>query len=343
MKILYLGSMRNGATSAHRAAALRRLGHTVIAADPYVLPQLGLRRRGLGNFHYRTGYRFIQRFLTRWIESGALDAGQGDAVWIDSGELFGPGPMKALKQRFGHAILYNHDDVTGPRDGARFASLKTALREFDLCVVVREQNVPEYRALGAKQVIKVWRSYDEIEHRPFMAESDIAPEFRSDVSFVGTWIRGDERDAFLARLIQCHVPLTIWGDRWHKSPAWKLLRPHWRGPSLSGRDYVAALQGAKVCLGLLSRGNRDRHTTRTVEIPYAGALLCAERTDEHLMLYREDREAVFWSDAEECADKCKALLADEHRRLEVRAAGASKVRSLGVGHEDICRVVLAAL
>ncbi len=343
MNILYIGSSRDGSTSAHRADALRRLGHDVIAVDPYVLSTLGLSRPGIGKLHYRTGYRFVQRALTRWIESGAFGAAGPEAVWVDSGELFGPEAVKALRRRYGPTILYNHDDVTGPRDGARFSSLKRALREFDLCVVVREPSVLEYQALGVKRVMKVWRSYDEVAHKPFALDEEIPVQFRSDVVFVGTWIKGDERDTFLAELLSRKVPLTIWGDRWHKSPAWSLLRPYWRGPSLAGRDYIAALQGAKVCLGLLSRGNRDRHTTRTVEIPYAGALFCAERTDEHLQLYDEDREAVYWSDAQECAAKCAALLADERRRLSIRAAGACKVRSLSVGHEDICRAVLASL
>ena len=68
------------------------------------------------------------------------------------------------------------------------------------------------------------------------------------------------------------------------------------GPAIYGDDYLKAIQLAKVSLGLLSKGNRDLHTTRTFEIPYCGGLLCAERTSEHLQLYQEDVEAVYWSD-----------------------------------------------
>ena len=107
--------------------------------------------------------------------------------------------------------------------------------------------------------------------------------------------------------------------------------------------YVAAIRGAKVCLGLLSKGNRDLHTTRSMEIPYAGGVLCAERTTEHLALYREDEEAVFWTTAEECAEKCLGLLGDDQSRERIRLAGMARVRNNKVGNEDICRQILQAV
>jgi len=118
------------------------------------------------------------------------------------------------------------------------------------------------------------------------------------------------------------------------------LKKYYRDGSLGGSDYVAAIQGAKVCLGFLSKGNRDLHTTRTMEIPYAGGLFCAERTSEHLELYKEGVETVYWSDVDECARMCKKLLADEVLRENIRLAGMKRVRELGLGHEDICRIIL---
>ena len=92
----------------------------------------------------------------------------------------------------------------------------------------------------------------------------------------------------------------------------------------SADDYARAIDAAKVCLGLLSKGNRDQHTTRSMEIPSLGGLLCAERTPEHLGLYEEDHEAVFWDTPEECATNCFALLADPERREAIAAAGRQR-------------------
>jgi hypothetical protein len=107
-----------------------------------------------------------------------------------------------------------------------------------------------------------------------------------------------------------------------------------------GEEYATAIQAAKVCLGLLSKGNRDLHTRRSVEVPALGGLLCAERTSEHLDLFREDVEAVFWSDATECAEKCAALLSDPAYASSIAAAGQRRVQSLGLSNEALIRDVL---
>jgi spore maturation protein CgeB len=186
-------------------------------------------------------------------------------------------------------------------------------------------------------------SYDEEFHKPFASASEVPAAFRSEVAFVGTWMRYEKRDEFLHELVQQGVPISIWGDRWEKSPLFSKLKPYWRGRALTGRDYVASLQGAKICLGLLSKGNRDMHTMRSLETPFAGGLICAERTPEHEKLYSEGEEAVFWSDATECAAVCKRLLADDTERERIRAAGTRRVLTLNVGNEDVGRRVVEAI
>ncbi len=266
-----------------------------------------------------------------------------DMVWIDSGELLGRTAVGVFASMGVPLVLFNHDDPTGSRDGPRFASLLSALKQYSLVVTVRSETASELKALGAKRVLKVWRTYDEIAHAPWSDTAEISDKFRSEVAFIGTWMRYEGRDEFILRLADLGVDIAIWGDRWQKSPRWRKIKEMWRGPALSGRDYVAACQGAKVCIGLLSAGNRDLHTTRSLEIPYMGGVLCAERTIEHLKLYEDGVHAVFWDDAEECAGLCKALLADETRREKIRRAGMQRVRELKVGNEDVCRQILTEL
>jgi hypothetical protein len=149
-----------------------------------------------------------------------------------------------------------------------------------------------------------------------------AERWHSDVLFLGTWF--PERGPFLVELIELGVPLTIRGANWQKAREWPALKPFFKGGQLQGDDYALALQCAKVNLGLLSKGNRDLHTTRSLEIPSLGALLCAERTDEHLVMYREGEEALFWASAEECAKVCLDVLGDDERRKRIAAAGLAR-------------------
>jgi len=339
--ILYFGETSAGSTSLHRANAIRRLGHTVVIKDPFGEFSSDLHSLWPGAIHFRTGYIFLQRKIERWLTTELKrEVVKPDLIWVDSGELFGPASLRILKSMNCPIVLYNIDDPTGKRDGRRFASLIKAIAMYDRVVVVRKETEFECKALGAKNVMLVYRSYDEVEHRPFQSIDEIPKDFRSEVAFIGTWMRNEKRDEFLMKLIDEGIPLSIWGNRWEKSPLFSKLKPHLRGPALSGRDYVAAMQGAKICLGLLSKGNRDLHTTRTLETPYAGGLFCAERTSEHQLLYKEGVEAVFWSDAAECARICRQLLDDDGLREKIRLAGMTRVRELKVGNENICESVL---
>lgn len=341
-RVLYIGVAAPESTSRHRADALRRLGFVVSHLDP--VHALAAWLRGLqGKIHYHTGYRLLGQKVYRWLSSVVRGETRFDFCWVDGGEWLDPRAVNLLRAHCGRVILFNHDDPTGSRDARRFGTLRGSVRCYDLCAVVRQPNVEEMMAIGARKVVCVWRSYDEIAHRPADRGTPVADRFVSDVAFLGRNFRGEGRDRFLVELIRAGIRPAIWGDNWQASTEWDELRPFYRGRTLAGADYVDAIRGSKVCLGMLSKGNRDQHTTRTMEIPYAGGLLCAERTNEHQQLYVEGEEAIFWSDVRECIATCRDLLADPVRRARVQAQGLERVVANRVGNEDLCRKVIAEL
>ncbi len=336
MRILYLGDNRG--TSRHRADTLVRLGHQVHVVDPaHALPESGI----VSAWAFKTGGLFLSGIVERQVlKLVANDA--YDLVWVNGGDLVGPGLVRALRARFGPVINYNNDDPFGSRDGYRWRLYLDSVPLYDLLVVMRELNVGEARAAGAKKVLRVFMSADEVAHAPRPLSRDDWAKWRSEVAFIGTWL--PERGPFLADLARRGVPIAIYGERWSKAPEWPQLKPFWRGPGLhAADDYAKAIQCAKICLGLLSKGNRDLHTQRSLEIPYLGTLLLAERTSEHQALYREDKEAVFWSNAEECAAKCKALLDDDEHRNQIAAAGYERCLAEGHANENVISRILAEL
>jgi spore maturation protein CgeB len=337
LSILYLGDNSVGSTARHRAAALQRLGHRV---EHWGLESFcGLSSRVAGKLHYLTGHRFRQGAILRSFHKLANNR-TWDVVWVDSGWWCGPEVSNCLLNFCEKLALLCCDDPFGGRDSSHWNSLREAIPDFDLCVGFREQTVADFRAAGAQQALRLYFGYDELAHAP--ESSTVGREdFRSEVAFIGT--RMEDRHKFMIRLIERGVPLSIWGNGWRNGPGRKHLQRAWRGSGIEGPQYVAAIQQSKVCLGMLSRLNRDQHTTRSAEVPYAGGLLCAQRTPEHLAMYEEDHEAVFWADADECAEKCLELLADDSRRAAIRTAGAAKVRRLNIGNESMVAAVLAAL
>jgi len=339
LNILFFGDNRHFSTACHRAKALERIGHRVTHFNPEENLSAFFKSPLMRAINFRSGYRLVQPSVQRKLKQILQSGVKPDVVWVDNGEFFGRKCLQILKQFNCPVILYSIDDPTGKRDGHRFDSLLEGINLYDVIAVVRTKTAEDFEALGAKKVIRVMMCYDEIAHAPYQNEAEIPAKFKSEVAFIGTWMRNENRDQFIKVLIDAGISVSIWGDRWKKSKYFSALKPYYRGANLGGKDYIAAIQGAKICLGLLSKGNRDLHTTRSMEVPYAGGLLCAERTSEHLALYEDGKEAVFWNDAHECATLCKKLLAGDNIET-IKKAGMKKVRALKLGNEDICKLIL---
>jgi spore maturation protein CgeB len=328
LSILFIGT--NAGTARHRTLALQRLGHNVFSVNPFAfLPD----NRFAGLWAWRTGGLFLEDRIRRQVLANIPDR-QFDFVFVDSGELVGPSLVQELKRRFEILVNYNVDDPYGRRDGRRWKLYLQSVPFYDLVVVVRDCNVAEAVHRGARNVLRVHRSADEVAHAPRQISEQERRRWASEVLFVGTWMPG--RGSFMARLIDLGVPLSIYGRRWHRASEWRVLRPCWRGPALNvEEDYARAIQCAKVTLGLVSKENRDLATTRSFEIPHLGGVLCAERTSEHAGLYQEGEEAIFWSSPEECAEKCMQLLRDEQHRKRIAINGRRRCVQNGTTNESV--------
>lgn len=330
MDILYFGHVAG--TCADRAAALRRLGHVVNFVTYESILGGFISNKYLKAINYRTGNQVIQYFILDYLKRHV--SGKYDLGWVSGGEFFGPAVVEYLKKICGAAIVSINDDPLGSRDGARFMQLRKALRTYDV-LAIRSSKASELIDAGARKVVGISMSYDEVTHC-----ADIESPIKYDVSFVGTWIKGEDRDKFLAYLLSRGIDVKIWGARWQKSSYWPALKSAYMGGHLVGRQYTDILASSKICLGFLSHGNRDLHTRRSFEIPYAGSVLCAERTSEHLAFFKENEEAIFWADEVECASQCIRLLGNVDALRKMRIAGHARVLLNKVGNEDVCRNII---
>jgi spore maturation protein CgeB len=298
----------------------------------------GLTWTWLSRWIKNTGAFLLEGVVRRMIQRSEIWNQFFDLVHVDEIALVGPSLVRALREKFGLVSCYVIDDPFGNRDGPKWRLFLNAVSEYDLITVVREPNVQEAYDHGAQNVLRVFMSVDEIAHAPKDLSKREKEKWSSEVAFIGTWF--PERGPFMKTLIERGVPLTLRGNNWKKAEEWPVIEPYWEGPAVTSEDYTKAIQCAKICIGLLSEGNRDLHTTRSMEIPYVGSVLCAERTREHLQLYEEGREAVFWDDAEECADKCFELLADDGRREKIAKRGHERCVENGYLNEHVmCKIL----
>lgn len=333
MKIAYIGQA-NG-TSLQRAKALERLGHQVTIISPWAW--LG-KSKWISRWLFHTGGIGVGLLINKRLHSEVMRV-FSDLIWINQGEFLDQNCLNLLRDTGVPIINYINDDPFGSRDKKRFTHFLQAIPLYDLIAVPREVNVVEAKKLGSRKVIRIWMSADEMAHSPRMPTQEEKLIYASEVAFIGTWM--PERGPFLAELINRDIPLSIWGDNWRKAREWSVLKPYWRGSGLrDNKSYSDAILSAKICLGLLSKDNRDLHTTRSIEIPAIGGLLCAERSAEHLQLYDEGVEAVFWSNASECAEICKKLLVDEKRRIDMARKGHERALCNNLFNETVLASII---
>lgn len=105
-------------------------------------------------------------------------------------------------------------------------------------------------------------------------------------------------------------------------------------------NYVKALQSFKISLCFLRKMNFDQQTTRSVEIPACGGFLMAERTNEHLSLFEENKEAVYFSSNKELLEKCKFYLKNDPERKQIIENGHKRCIQSGYSNIDTIYKIL---
>jgi spore maturation protein CgeB len=329
--ILYVGS--TGGTSALRAAALERLGHRVTHLSPY---------DGLPRLWAPWLHRFGGPGLDGWVAArlSRRITRQFDLALVDNGDVIGPASVTVLREHTERLINVVCDNpfLDPLPERKRWCLYHQAMRSYDLIATVRREKVAaDFARLGLKNTLQFWQAADEVAHRQ---PAPLEPQWASDVAFVGTWM--PSRGAFLLELIERGVPISIYGDRWHKAPEFSRLARHVREGHLEPADYAKAVRGAKIALVLLNEANGDWHTKRSAEIPAIGTAMCAPRTPHHRDLYIDNVEALFFDDVTECARQCQRLLANPAFRGDVARAGHRRTFLNGTYNEPLMSAILAA-
>ena len=333
-RILYVGPLWAGSTSTMRRDALRDLGHTVVSLDttPYNARGSRLAR----SLRYRLGLGAAVRDLNAALVEQAKSI-RPDVLWVDSGHYVWPESLRRVKEVCCCVLVhYNPDDPFG-RCRAGWRLFRKCLPIYDVHFVPRDVNVPEYQKAGAPCVVRFPWAYHPSLHRPIELTETERRATGAAVGFVGGWER--ERYDAIRFLAHRGIPVRVWSAGWPKSgPSDENLRISY--DSLWGPDYTRAICAIDINLGFLRKANRDLSTTRSVEVPACGAFLLAERTDEHLALFEEGKEAEFFGSQDELLDKVRYYLAHPDERRRIAAAGRQRCLRSGYSNQERLREML---
>jgi len=340
MRILFVAESVPGSRSLQRLDALRQLGHSVrfVPSTPK-----GSSCEQAPSLAYRISYRLRVPFDLAGVNAALadLDAREFDLALFDNVRTVRRRTLQGMKNcNPGLSLVWiSEDDMVNPRHLSHW--LAAAIPLFDLWVTTKSFNAEpgEMPARGARRVLFVNNSYDPSLHQPLVVDVGDRARFGADISFVGTF--ETPRAASILRLAQAGLNCRVWGNGWGG-----MVGAHpglvVENKPVYGEDYVRVLCASKINLCFLRHFNRDRQTTRSIEIPACGAFMMHERSEEMAALLPSECAAAYFSDDDDLVAQCHRWLADDAGRSAVAAAGIGRVRDLGLGHGDILERVLAA-
>lgn len=329
LTVLYVGSFGEISTSRLRADALQAVGVRVEPMDGDGRPKHT--HFAARAFNRLLGFPFHRREVSRKLVVRVQEV-RPDVVWLDKAVFAERWSLDAVRRVCNPLIVhYNPDDPFGHARGF-WSTFVGAIPAYDVHLVPRRENIGEYMARGAKQVIPFDRGFCRRAHRPPARHHPRWNEFCVPVAFTGTFER--ERAESIGRLIGAGVPVAIRGGLWDSAATWASLRSYFRGLAVAGEEYALALGAPQITLHFLRHANRDEQDSRTFEIPACGGFMMAEWSPRHSELFQEDREAVFFRNDDELLEKVKYYLARPEECAAIAARGRARVLSSGYDYES---------
>lgn len=328
-RILFTGQYAAGTNSLYLAQAFQQCGATIrflndIAIFPYwnTLGGRILRRLQLPVILREWNVRLLQE----------VDRFKPDLVYVTDGHLAYQETIQKIRDRGVPIMCFYHDVHWKNRQYSRF---DRCLDLFDLVATTRQWHEAEFKMAGAKHVMVVRFGYNPQVHHPVISNERIRQVYGSEVCFIGT--KEAQRVLDLTRLVSGDFPydFKIWGSLWNTLPDTSPILRYWQGMTALEDEIALIYATNKIALHWvgwdpnssneqLRKG--DQHNSRTFQIAACnGAMMMAQRTDEHRAFFVEDQEAVFFDTPDELLEKLAYWMVperDDARRQIAQAAYA---------------------
>ena len=323
MRILYVGGM-NGLsnTCLHRNWALHKVANNVDEVNTSLNPTSFLTRICYHLFFWRLPIRIPENNKENEKIREMVQKQHYDIVWIDKGHTIFASTLKYIKQVSPATIIVSYSPDNMALRHNQTQQYLECIPYYDYIFTNKSYILNKMRKLGAKNIHFVNNSYEETFHHPYNLTEKEKKELGGDVGFIGMWEK--ERCESILYLADHGIKVKVFGNKvWNKyvnySPNLEII-----GHFLKGEDYSKSLQAFRISLCFLRKMNFDQQTTRSVEIPACGGFMLAERTGEHLAMFKEEKEAAYFSSNKELLDKCIYYLNHEEERNKIAKAGYNR-------------------
>ena len=339
LTVVYTGELETSGTCYSRYLALADIESNVIPFDrtPYLEGSGFLHGLELRSF-YGSRYRKLNSDLLALCRKV-----KPDILWVDKGFWIWPSTLRVLKGQGVYLAQHNTDALRHRTLRTRwlYYLLTTGLQYYDHYFTTNRFDYDELLGKPGPQVHFTYLGYNprRFENSPLSPEEQ--REWGSDLLFAGHY--EPRTEAGIVALLKAGLKVKVTGKDWSKAVNKDLLAGCFQDRYLSGEDYVRVLKAAKIGLCFVSEYNYNLTAARSLELPACGTFLLAMRTDQHLDLYDEGKEAEFFSDNDELVRKARYYLDHDDERRAIAARGHARCVTSDYSYERYMRDDWAAL
>ena len=316
LRILYIGPLNPWGTCLSRMRGLIEFGMQVIPFDVeiYLNKKKGsiLDRLPIPIRNKNTEFKQLNEAL---LDKVFLTV--PDIIWVDKGYYLWPNTLMEIKKRHKSLILHHcTDDIM--RQEHIMNNYFDSLIHYDAHYTSNKFNIDELKSMTDSHI-----GYNEIGYDHHFIKnlkiSQTGSQWKSDLFFIGHWEPNTEK--YIKAIVDENLPINVRGPGWYQSILNSdVIKSEW----FYGPQYVEAINAGKIGLGFVSKWNRNETAGRCFEIPACGTMLLAVRTNILQDLYKEGKEAEFFSDPQELMDKAKFYLNNPDERKKIAKAGMER-------------------
>jgi len=314
MNILFIGDLRTQARSYQRYIILKQLGHKMVGVNrnqEYDDKALN----NLSRLTNKFGYPLDLNKLNKRVLNITSEYNDFNIIWLDKPLVLFAKTIKILRQKFKDAkIVYNtEDDMMQKHNQSKY--FLNSIPCFDYFFTTKSYNLDmqELPSLGVKNIYFNNNTFSSDFHRPLKLSDQDKKEFGCSVGFIGSF--ETQRAKSIMFLADNNIKVRIFGNGWNNFKSHKNIEL--MNKPIYGKDLIKSICATKINLNFLRKANRDLQTNRSVEIPACEAFMLAERSNEHLNLFKEGKEAEFFSSNEELLEKIQYYLKNEDKIISI--------------------------
>lgn len=280
-----------------------------------------------GLFRDKVAWRLAWQPLAKLANQKLIEMAnqfQPDLTLVISPLLLHPDSILALKQH-GLTFVFFTDNPVDEHHTHTNQWIKQGFPLWDAALIWSQQLVERLTKNGVKRAF--FHSFcSDIEYH--FPKRQANPRY--DVAFIGNWDSSRKREQYLKAI--ANYRLGLWGSKYWNT--------HCQEPDLknlcqglcSYQEIPEILGSAQMGLNILRPQNEDGHNIRTYEIPATGTLMLSEYSQDLLNLFTPDKEAVYFSNAEELKQKVEYLLQNPSLIESIAEAGYKKALQNTINH-----------